>query len=707
MEQPEGELKKYFDRIIVKTIIVTMLSSLIIATILFNLHITVQEKTLQNEMDNRSRAVGISIVSVIEQGLKLGIPFKEMIRVPEFLNSSMKNANELGYIAITDANGELFYHTDNFKNSIRGSFKRFSLTVSHEDEILPFYPISNFHNLPIRIKDKSDTVGYLHLGVSQTVTSAHINDVYYDIMTILFVSMIVGFEFLIFFFRNSVTLPISHLTNLMRRVTTFNYTTTAISKTRDEIGKLVKSLNDFIEHFTTSIKRLRNEAKVLATNYFDKDRLLMIDETIHEIKEKYVFSKKMPVKEPVRPITENLRLPSFLVLLAETVLVTILPTYAAQFYEPNFIISKPFLSSTPIIIFMISAGISIPFSTFISYRIGFQKTFMIGTAISILGYLFNFMKGDLTGLLIGRAIAAFGYGISYICCQNYIAAYSAKEKRIQTYAIFATALAAAYICGAPIGGILVDNIGYRYTFGLAALISAIAMIMGYRYIFDFEGYTMVTKRQTQKSLLSLFKLKPLSFAVITSGFPARLIFTSLLRFIYPLYLTTHLGNTPSNTGRIVMVFGIISFVISPLAVYFIEKIPNPRILLICSSFVVASAIMLDSVMKTTQGAIIGLMIYAVGSVVHTLAMMATLEHIAQKEYANYSKSSILGFYFIFERIGMAVGPALTGILLTFFTFQDTLSHLAYFIIFTNTIYLFYSFYENVTASKATVKETTP
>ncbi|MEI8295270.1 MAG: MFS transporter [Alphaproteobacteria bacterium] len=706
MEIAEGGLKRYFDLIIIKTIILTMLSSLIMAMILFNLHINIQEKTLQTEMDNRSRAVGISIISVFELGLKLGIPFGGMVRVPEFLNTNMKNANELGYIAITDANGELLYHTDNFKNSIRGSFKRFSLSVSNDDDVLPYYAISNFHNLPIRIKNNNETFGYLHLGVSQTVTTAHINDVYYDIMTILFVSMIVGFEFLIFFFRNSVTLPISNLTTLMKRVTNFNYTTTALSKTRDEIGKLIKSLNEFIEYFTTHAKHLRNESKTLDKYYTDKDRLLMINETIHDIKEKYTFPKNMPIREPVRPVTENLRLPAFLIMLAETVLVTILPTYAAQFYDASFIISKPLLSSTPIIVFMIFAGISIPFATFVSYRIGFQKTFVLGTAISILGYLTNFWMEDLSGLLTGRAISAFGYGISYICCQNYISAYSSEEKRIQTYAIFATALAASYICGAPIGGILVDNIGYRYTFCLASLISMIALIMGYLYIFDFEGHTLFKKRETRKTLLSLFKLKPLAFAVIASGFPARLIFTSLLRFIYPLYLTTYLGNTQSNTGRIIMVFGIMSFVIAPLVVRFVEKIPNPRVLLIASSFIIAAAIILDTVMRNTQGAIIGLAIYAIGSVVHTLAMMATLEYVAHKEFANYSKSSILGFYFIFERIGMALGPACTGILLTFFSFQETLSKLAYFVIFTNSIYLFYTFYESMMESKTTQKDAT-
>jgi len=699
----DSNLRKYFEHIIVKTIIITMLSSLFMALILFNFHTNVQEKTLQFEMDNRSRAVGISIINVFEHALKLGIPFNEMVNVPEFLNNNMKNANELGYITITDANGELIYHTNNFKNSIRGSFKRFSLSVASDEETLPAYNISNFHNVPLRIKTNNETVGYLHLGVSQSITSAHINDVYYDIMTILFVSLIVGFEFLIFLFRNSVTIPITNLVNLMKRITIFDYTTTAIIITRDAIGELIKCLNEFIEYITATAKRLRNEAKTIEKNYPDKDRLLMINETIHEIKEKYTFAKNTPVREPVRPIIENLRLPAFLIILAETVLVTILPSFAAQFYEPSFIVSKYFLSGTPIIIFMIFAGFSIPLSSFISYRIGFQKTFILGTCISMLGYLMNFLMDDLSGLLGGRAIAAFGYGISYACCQNYLAAYSEKDQRIRAYAIFATALAAAYICGAPIGGILVDNIGYRYTFGLAAIISAIALIMGYRYIFDFEGYTLHKKRQTQKNPLSLLRLKPLAFAVIASGFPARLIFTSLICLLYPIYLTTYLGNTPSNTGRIVMIFGIISFLISPLSVRFITKIPNPRALLILSSFIIAGAILLDATFKSTIGAIVGLIIYAIGSVFHTLTMMGTLESIAQKEFANYSKSSILSFYFVFERIGMAAGPTITGALLSTFNLPDTLKILAYFIIILNSIYLAYFIYENIVNSNEVTK----
>lgn len=692
-------IKKFFDRMIVKTIILTMFVSFIGSSLLFYLHTQEQEKTLQFEIENRSRAVGRSIINVFQLALKLGIPFENMVAVKDFLDVNLKNTGELDYITITDLQGELLYKTTNFKNSIKGSFKRFARDSYPDINILPSYYVSEYHNIPLRIEKNKKTIGYLHLGVSQKITAAHINDVYYDIMTILFVSMVIGFEFLIFIFRNSVMLPLFDFSLMLRRSSQFDYRRMVPEKTKDAVGQLIRSINRIIQHLVEKHNLLSSEIKELQQGSKKNNRFLLVNEGIYDLETRCQFPEKKASFDREQPVVENLRLPSFLVVLAETVLVTILPAFAMQFYTPDLIISKALLGSTPIVTFMVFSGLSVPLATFISYRIGFQKTLVAGAIIAAFGYILNFFSVNLYLFLLGRAITAIGYGLSYVTYQNYIAAYASNTKRIKSYSIFAIAFAAAYICGAPIGGILVDNIGYYYTFAIAGIVSIFSMMIVRQYIVDFGEYSLQKTRETLKKPRALFSLKPLLFPVFCSGLPARLIFTSIICMFYPLYLTVEMGNTQSTTGRVIMIFGVTSFLISPLAARFIEKIQLPQIMVSGSSFLIAFAILFDAFVPSLLGPIIGLFLYAAGAVTHTLAMMSLLEKISEKEYNNHTKSSILSMYFIVERIGMTCGPALVGLLLTYFSFYETMLMLGLIIVIPNTVYLIYWVYVHLAYSK--------
>lgn len=686
-------LKRYFEKVVVKTMLLTMASCVVAGLGLFYFHTMAQEEMLSTEISNRSEAVGNSIVRLVEIALENGIPIDEFVDMPEYLNSNMQSSDELSYIAVTDIDGFLLYNSIHFENSIRGLFKRFALGTYENDEKISGFNISNkYYNIPLKINNDGKDTGFLHLGVSKKATTGRIDDIYYDIITILFVSIVIGFEFFIFIFRNTVTQAFTELMSTMRRVINDDYTRTSVKRTKDAVGELTQKLNQLITH---TAKMYQGISRFAAPQHHQdqsrEDQFLHIRETLIETTDGKSFPQDgTPTQDVLQPIVDNLRLPAFLLVLAETILVTILPTYASQFYDPLLGLSKQFISGSPVLVFMLFSGLAIPLSNKISYKIGFQKTLIIGLIFSTIGYLLACFTSSLLILLTTRAITAFGYGLAYASCQNYIAAYAPAKKRIQSYAIFAIAFGGAYICGSPIGGILVENVGYNFTFSVAAFSSIICLMIVKKYIVDFSNFTLQKRRVTKKTPRQLFLCKPLVAAVIFSGVPARMIFSSLICFIYPLYLRS-LGNSQASVGRIVMIYGIVSFVASPFAARIIERIYSGPYTLMLSALCIASSLFLTFFTTNLLTTCFALGIYTLGSVLHTCSMMSVLERIAEIEYENHTKDTILSFYFIFERVGMITGPAIFSLALTFYDYQTTIVMMAAVVFISTFIYFILNF----------------
>ena len=218
----EEFLKRYFDKIILKILFLTVISSTGIGLMLFYFHTSAQKEMLSTEITNRSVASGNSIAYIITKAIQVGIPFDEMVKVNEFISENEKKLTDVDYIAITDIKGKTLYKSDSLPNSLKGSFKCFALTTEPDDE-LKAYDVQNYYNIPIKIVYKKQIYGYLHLGISKKITTNRIMDIYYDILTILFVSMIAGAEFFLFIFRNRIQLTMMDLFSTMRKITNGNF----------------------------------------------------------------------------------------------------------------------------------------------------------------------------------------------------------------------------------------------------------------------------------------------------------------------------------------------------------------------------------------------------------------------------------------------------------------------------------------------------
>jgi len=320
---------------------------------------------------------------------------------------------------------------------------------------------------------------------------------------------------------------------------------------------------------------------------------------------------------------------------------------------------------------------------------------MIGACAMVAGYLIAFASDTLTGLLISRAITGGGFAVFYVCCQNYVAAYASDEIRNKSYTIFSVAQGAGFLCGFPIGGILVDNIGDTSIFLCSFFVSLLSFFITKKYIIDLPLVTLNKKPQIKKKIWSLLKIPELIIPMIFSVLPTRFLFSSVICFLYPIYLSS-MHNSASVIGRIMMMFGTVSFLFASQAYRVVARVKNPNLIAAVSSCILAIPMIMDPFFQSTNGIIFQLIVNTLCTMVYIVAMMTVLDKISIKYNENYTKSSILGCYFIAERTGMIIGPGVTTFILAHTDYSHTLFFIGLILIACNLVYIGHSlvFYIN-------------
>ena len=704
MQSKEFVERSYRESIFKITLLFVVLN-FAVATFLYISHVTSQKEDLFVAMSEKCRTVGNSVVNLYQKAEELGIPLNETVGGNEYLDENLKFAKEIEYLIVTDGAGDIISQSteieDKSKRSggltrLKGRFKLFSKTVKTVTEEISAFKIYSYNNIPLRIMNGDKLAGYLHVGVSNRAVDENIDSIFYDIALILITCIFIGYEFLSYIFRNSMIQPMLEFDRALERINKGDYTKIELPRTKDSFGCILTELNKNSIRLTLWFEAVRNKLKKInpLNGHYE-----VIKDSINEINFKFKFPDVKMQVEPVKPIISNLRLVMFLIVFGEAVLIPSIPGYAATFLHQDMIIQNSIiLSALPIIIYMAIVCICIPFVPKLSYKIGFKKSFMIGAIITAVGYLTGFLFDHLIGLLISRLISAIGFSIGFVCSQNYVAAYAAKETRVESYTIINIAGGAAYLCGMPLGGILVDTISYQALFFLSMIGSVICFLVSKKYIVDLPTRTFTKSRISHESTLSLFRIKELVLAIFCSSLPIRLIFSGAILFLYPLYLH-QLGNSQSMVGRIMMVYGIITFLVATSVPKYVKRVKNSAALTIIMSILVAIPMMLDPIFQSTEGIIVQISVNTICLMVFINAQMSIIDKISNQNYKNHTKSSILSFYYMFEYLGMILGPSIASILLINTDFTHTLFYLGTGIFVINLIYVAFLIHNSLSQDK--------
>ena len=604
------------------------------------------EEHLVKERLGVQQEIGLSVVAVIEKALSFGVPFERMVDVERYLETVKQDNPELDYLIVLDRNGTPRYSTElraiEGRSVLLGALSRWaeSESVAHAGQ---------YFNMAIPIKLNYRPIGWLHIGERSNFIAKLMWDIAFDILAVLVVAILVAFELLRLMLAAAFTSPLRAMQEVLADASRGDFRQYLPRDFFGGIGRLNRAINTSLDAINERARALHAAGKkVLAGNLFDVNNARQV----------------LRVNA-----VENIGWPFFLLIFSESLSLSFFPIFVSQFVDPNSSVSQSIVIGLPITVFMLVWAVTMPYAGACCDRIGFRKAFGLGALITTLGLILTAFAESMLQLLLWRSLTAIGYGLVYVTTQAYITAHFPPTERTRGQALFLSTFFAGSLCGAAIGGILVDRLGFEKTFLLSGGLSAVASF----YVLRFMSKTAVQSKTSKGLGFGDFGLliKQRQFAVITflSAVPAKVALAGFLYYSIPLYLK-ELGHDQSSTGRIMMAYGLVIIMLSPLVAQFADRAQHRWRFVMLGGYAAALAVAMPLFFEGATGAALAVVGLGIGHAIGVSSQMTLINDRCGEVVKEVGQAAAVGIFRMIERIGMLLGPILLGVMIALSSFVN-------------------------------------
>ncbi len=562
------------------------------------------------------------------------VPLSRFGRMDQVLASRLKGHADLEYLAIYQPDQKrILYQAQADTTALLSPVA--SLEMAEKQFALYRYPLTR----------NGQQIAEIWVGFDPGFMAQVFEEIGYDIATILVVTLLLAMELLMFITTYHIKTPMLGIHTMLDKVAEKDLREVVYFPGKDELSHLGNRVAAAMGNMTT---RLRSVA--LGNSY------------------------QLPEGEPRRVGLARLsfvRPPLFLVIFSESMSLSFFPAYVNALYEPIPGLSPTMVIGLPISVFMLVWALSLPVAGQWSDSVGRKKAFMVGAGLTAVGLLLTAWCDNLWQLLIVRSITAVGYGVVFITAQGYVTDNTTVENRTRGMAMFLSGFFSGSLCGAAIGGILSDRIGFEATFMLSATLSLVSAI----FVMQFFEAKEKDPDAPPPAVLSFSDFTTLLtdkyFLLITflSAIPAKLLLTGFLYYAGPVYLN-ELGANQSSVGRILMAYGLAIVLISPLSAWLGDRLKNKSAFIMFGGGLSALALFAVYLIPGVYGMFTGVLLLGVAHGVGVSPQLSLLtEKVKLKNGLTLGKT--IGIFRLTERIGNIAGPLVAATLISFMGFQNS------------------------------------
>jgi MFS family permease len=322
-------------------------------------------------------------------------------------------------------------------------------------------------------------------------------------------------------------------------------------------------------------------------------------------------------------------------------------------------------------LFMLIVALGQPYLGSWSERVGRRTAMLIGATIATVGFAATAFAINLYDLLLWRSLCAVGYAMVFVAAQGYVLDRTGHHNRAQGFALFIGAIMVATVCGPSIGGILADNIGFRLSFVVSAVISTISLIAIVR-LPAAEVRTNTSGRPSRGPRLREVTALILNrrFMTLTglAAMPAKMILTGVCFYLVPLYIVS-IGNTSAMAGRMLMVYAVMMVLIVPLSAS-LSDTSMRRDRYVTAGLLISGLSGMLLLASESFLMLFGVVfLLGLGQALSIAAQSALVTEHCQEEIKIYGHDAVYGVYRLLERLGNALGPLLASLLVVFWGYK--------------------------------------
>jgi MFS family permease/HAMP domain-containing protein len=642
------------------------------------------ENRLAPEIYKKLTVVGRSLEAQLNQALAYGIPIDSLQGMPEFLGQVIQNNPEIQYIVVSDkADRHLFSRGSAAQDAVEmlssartpktnGALGSDGSADAQFDNV-DTWRVPGFYNQRILLTYETVPVGSLNLGVSNQYVE-QISDVAWDIVTVLFVSLLLAYQFIIILVNQRISFPMRQLEYLRERIMGGDFRKTIEFSPVDEVSRLIRAVHRLILMVNKQFELLSRAIQIAGP--------VVLDAASAQVRQGYDrINKKFRLTPPDRMTKlwtaslDNARVPLFFGVFAEELTRSFLPLYIDELYVPMAGLTREMVIGLPISVFMIVIALFTPWAGTRVERFSPKKVFLLGMIPAGIGFLGLSLASSVYDLLLWRSLCAVGYAMQTMACQGYIAHNTSPENRSHGMAVFVSTIMIAAICGSSIGGVLADRVGYRITFGLSVFMILFSGVAAYKSLHE-TGRRLTSRvssspRLTWKILKSLAGNVRFSLLILFSAIPAKIMLTGFLFYLMPLFLI-QLGNQQADVGRMMMIYFIIMVGGVPLSSWMADRSGRPWLFVILGGIIAGLGMLIVIWRQDTLAMILGISFFGLGQSVSTSTLIAMVLAVTRKESEAMGKTSILGLFRVLERIGSVAGPFFAAFLILPFGFAGAM-----------------------------------
>lgn len=588
------------------------------------------ERELAPLMTFKAEVIAESLEARLERVAAFGVPLNQLRGLDNLFAQLASRNPDIGAFQLADAQGQRLARWES------GEVVRQPLVFEARD-----------------IEVDAESVGRISVAPAPNYARQRMNEISLDILVMVIVAALVSAEILIFLVAQLIQGPLQSLRLVMHEVGRGVFTRVAGPEGRDPIGRVAKLLNARIREINQLAVSVGREAPVgwqLAAP--GNERLLAT--------ERLGF---------IRP-------PFFLAIFAEALSLSFMPVHAGALAVAIPGLSPEFIVGLPISVFMLVWAISLPFAGQWSDRAGRRRALLVGLGVMAAGLASTAMAADFWTLIAARCLAAVGYAIVFITVQGYVTDHTTAADRTRGMAMFLSTFFSGALCGAAIGGILADRIGFENTFLAGGLLGCAALVFVWLFITDSSDRIAARPEPLRwRDFSVLFRNRDFVTITFLSAIPAKIALTGFLYYAGPLYLVS-LGLSQSVTGRVLMLYGLAIVAFSPLASRLADRLGKRESFIVGGGLLAGVALVLGAMLDSAVG--IGAAVLLLG-IAHAAGVPPQLTVITQRIASRASQGGSLGktvgIFRLTERIGNVSGPMIAGALIGLVGFQNAIGWL--------------------------------
>jgi predicted MFS family arabinose efflux permease len=633
------------------------------------------ESALAPEMAKKVASGGASARQLVLKAMEHQIAFRELYGVEQTFDELKRSIPDIAYVAVTDAKGDILYQRFTAPAGAEAHFREPKvLSLLSTPEITPpAARIDDQYMVSMPIVAALQPVGMLHIGVSVDFVDRIVLDMLFDVLVVLVVALFFTLELLNFMAGSRLEAALKSLGDTVERGAAGDFTPLRARAPAAAFATVLQLLEDIRARVNASYAALASDIdhgrRVPA--HERPPGLAAAHDGLQALGRRFRFGAGDPAVRSDDGQLAKIRAPLFVFMLAEELTRPFLPGYIKSLVVP--IPGAPWLApevviGMPIALFMLIVALGQPFLGAWAQRVGHRHAMLVGAATAAVGFVASAFAHSVIDLLLWRSLCALGYGLVFVAAQGHVLEHATTSNRARSFALFVGAIMVATVCGPSIGGILADNIGERWTLGVAALLAvgsmgAIRLLP--RQSSDTAAAQAASRAPTLREIAGL--LFNARFMTVTglAAIPAKVLLTGVCFYLVPLYVLS-LGSTQSVVGRILMIYGVVMVVASPLAAALATSRHRMEWLVGAGLLLSGLGTLLVTASDHVGWVFVAVLLVGVGQSLSIAAQSALVREHCDSEVAAMGEPAVYGVYRLLERLGNALGPMLAaGLLLAF------------------------------------------